>query len=65
MHVSGRFSQFQVTVLDNGLRVASENKFGEFCTVGVLVDSGSRYEVNYPSGINHFLEKLAFCVSMY
>ncbi|XP_060569343.1 mitochondrial-processing peptidase subunit alpha-like [Ruditapes philippinarum] len=50
----------QVTVLDNGLRVASENKFGEFCTVGVLIDSGSRYEVNYPSGINHFLEKLAF-----
>ncbi|XP_045195947.2 mitochondrial-processing peptidase subunit alpha-like [Mercenaria mercenaria] len=50
----------QVTTLDNGMRVASENKFGEFSTVGVLIDSGSRYEVNYPSGINHFLEKLAF-----
>ena len=24
----------KVTVLDNGLRVASENKFGQFCTVG-------------------------------
>ncbi|XP_060074706.1 mitochondrial-processing peptidase subunit alpha-like [Ylistrum balloti] len=50
----------QVTTLENGLRVASENKFGHFCTVGVLVDSGSRYEVAYPSGISHFLEKLAF-----
>jgi len=29
----------------------------------VLIDSGSRYEVLYPSGISHFLEKLAFKVS--
>lgn len=50
----------QVTVLENGLRVASQPKFGHFCTVGVLIDSGSRYEVLYPSGISHFLEKLAF-----
>lgn len=46
--------------MENGLRIASENKFGQFCTVGVLIDSGSRYEVAYPSGISHFLEKLAF-----
>ncbi|KAF2357599.1 Peptidase M16 C-terminal [Trinorchestia longiramus] len=50
----------RVTVLDNGIRVASEPKFGSFCTVGVVLDSGSRYEVAYPSGISHFLEKLAF-----
>lgn len=50
----------QVTVLSNGLTVASESRFGEFCTVGVIIDSGSRYEVHYPSGISHFLEKLAF-----
>lgn len=50
----------KVTVLENGLRVASENRFGNFSTVGVLLDSGSRYEVSYPSGISHFLEKLAF-----
>lgn len=24
----------RVTVLENGLRVASQNKFGQFCTVG-------------------------------
>ncbi|XP_021546663.1 mitochondrial-processing peptidase subunit alpha isoform X1 [Neomonachus schauinslandi] len=50
----------KVTMLDNGLRVASQNKFGQFCTVGILVNSGSRYEAKYLSGIAHFLEKLAF-----
>ncbi|KAM9858321.1 mitochondrial-processing peptidase subunit alpha [Aulostomus maculatus] len=49
-----------ITTLDNGLRVASQNKFGQFCTVGILVSSGSRHEAKYPSGIAHFLEKLAF-----
>lgn len=53
-------NQTQVTTLSNGLRVASENRFGQFCTVGVVIDSGPRYEVAYPSGISHFLEKLAF-----
>lgn len=55
----------RVTVLPNGLTVASENRFGEFCTVGVVIDSGSRYEVAYPSGISHFLEKLAFNSTKY
>ncbi|XP_075554383.1 mitochondrial-processing peptidase subunit alpha isoform X4 [Dermacentor variabilis] len=50
----------EVTTLNNGLRVASQNKFGQFCTVGVVIDSGSRYEAPYPSGVSHFLEKMAF-----
>ncbi|KAJ8286578.1 hypothetical protein GJAV_G00040770 [Gymnothorax javanicus] len=50
----------KVTTLENGLRVASQSKFGQFCTVGVLVNSGSRHEAKFPSGISHFLEKLAF-----
>eukprot|EP00095_Tigriopus_kingsejongensis_P010365 maker-scaffold2236_size18378-snap-gene-0.7 protein:Tk10365 transcript:maker-scaffold2236_size18378-snap-gene-0.7-mRNA-1 annotation:"mitochondrial processing peptidase alpha" len=49
-----------VTTLANGIRVASQPHFGQFCTVGVCIDSGSRFEVAYPSGISHFLEKLAF-----
>jgi len=53
-------SETKVTVLENGIRVASEQKFGQFCTVGVAIDSGSRYEVAFPSGISHYLEKLAF-----
>jgi hypothetical protein len=36
-------SSVQVTVLDNGLRVASQAKFGQFCTVGVCIDSGARF----------------------
>lgn len=73
-----------VTRLQNGLLVASENRFGQFCTAGgksiegiricnehnllnvfsvlVIINSGSRFEVAYPSGVSHFLEKLAFQV---
>uniref|UniRef100_A0A914WZ74 Mitochondrial-processing peptidase subunit alpha n=1 Tax=Plectus sambesii TaxID=2011161 RepID=A0A914WZ74_9BILA len=50
----------QITTLDNGLRIATEAHFGEYCTIGVAIDAGSRYEIAYPSGISHFLEKLAF-----
>jgi len=57
---SSQGSETNVTILDNGLKVASENRFGQFSTVGVIVDSGSRYESPYPSGVAHFLEKLSF-----
>ncbi|XP_043913802.1 mitochondrial-processing peptidase subunit alpha [Protopterus annectens] len=50
----------RITVLENGLQVASQNKFGQFCTVGILVNSGSRHEAKRLSGISHFIEKLAF-----
>ncbi|KAH7640275.1 hypothetical protein DERF_004789 [Dermatophagoides farinae] len=50
----------KITTLNNGLRVASQNKFGQFCTVGAVIDSGSRYERNHVNGISHFIEKLAF-----
>jgi len=50
----------KVTTLSNGVKVASQPRFGQFCTVGVCIDSGSRYEVAFPSGISHYLEKLAF-----
>ncbi|XP_068925296.1 mitochondrial-processing peptidase subunit alpha isoform X2 [Petaurus breviceps papuanus] len=55
----------KVTTLENGLRVASQNKFGQFCTVGILINSGSRHEAKYVGGIAHFLEKLAFSVSIW
>ncbi|XP_002736805.2 mitochondrial-processing peptidase subunit alpha-like, partial [Saccoglossus kowalevskii] len=53
----------KVTTLSNGLRVASQNKFGQFSTLGVFVNSGSRYEIDYKNGVSHFLEKLAFMSS--
>ena len=49
-----------ITTLPNGMKVTSDQTFGPFCTVGVLIDAGSRYEVDYPSGISHMLEKLAY-----
>lgn len=49
-----------ITRLSNGLRVASQEAFGQYSTIGVLVDAGSRYEVDYVSGVSHFLQKLAF-----
>lgn len=32
--------------------------------ISVVIDSGPRYEVAFPSGVSHFLEKLAFNVSV-
>ncbi|XP_074629514.1 mitochondrial-processing peptidase subunit alpha-like [Acropora palmata] len=49
-----------VTTLENGIRVASEDSFGQFSTIGVVIDAGSRYEVEYPAGLSHLLEKLSF-----
>ncbi|CAL8077747.1 unnamed protein product [Calicophoron daubneyi] len=50
----------KITTLPNGLRIASQNKFGVQCALGVIVDAGPRYEVNVKSGISHYLEKLGF-----
>ncbi|XP_015686072.1 mitochondrial-processing peptidase subunit alpha-like, partial [Protobothrops mucrosquamatus] len=50
----------EVSALEGGLRVASQRRFGPFCTLGVLINSGSRYEAKYTGGVAHFLEKLAF-----
>lgn len=35
----------QVTVLDNGLRVASQPKFGHFCTVGGMLKYNSIFRL--------------------
>lgn len=34
-----------------------------YIVLTVLVDAGSRYEVEYTSGISHFLQRLAFQVN--
>jgi processing peptidase subunit beta len=46
--------------LKNGLTVASEPSFGNTCTVGVYINSGSVYETKKTNGAAHFLEHLAF-----
>jgi len=50
----------KVTVLDNGLRVASEENYGQVTALGMFVDAGSRYETAANSGVSHLLEHMAF-----
>lgn len=50
----------QYTVLDNGLRICSEDSGIPTCTVGLWMDVGSRYENDSNNGVAHFLEHMAF-----
>jgi len=51
----------KVTVLPNGLRVATETiPFAETATVGMWINSGSRFETDATNGTAHFLEHLLF-----
>ena len=50
----------KVTQLPNGLRVATETGAGETATVGVWIDTGSRYEDEKTNGVAHFLEHMTF-----
>ncbi|KAG9483428.1 hypothetical protein GDO78_009377 [Eleutherodactylus coqui] len=50
----------QISTLDNGLRVASEESGQPTCTVGVWIAAGSRYENAKNNGVANFLEHLAF-----
>jgi len=50
----------QVTNLDNGLRVATEDSGAATATVGLWIDAGSRYETDHNNGVAHFLEHMAF-----
>eukprot|EP00741_Cyanophora_paradoxa_P002140 tig00000553_g2075.t1 len=52
----------KVTVLPNGLRVATERtpSINSTVSVGVWVDAGSRFETEKNNGVAHFLEHMAF-----
>eukprot|EP01133_Synstelium_polycarpum_P016698 gene16698-19851_t len=50
----------KVTTLSNGIRVATEQSFGETASIGVWVDSGSVYETDKNNGVAHFLEHMIF-----
>jgi hypothetical protein len=51
---------FEMTVLDNGVRVCTEKWDSPVCAVGAFIDAGSRYETLETSGTAHFLEHLLF-----
>ncbi|CAH1782949.1 unnamed protein product [Owenia fusiformis] len=46
--------------LENGVRIASEDSGIPTATVGVWIDTGSRYENAQNNGVAHFLEHMAF-----
>uniref|UniRef100_A0A8D8UCC6 Mitochondrial-processing peptidase subunit beta n=1 Tax=Cacopsylla melanoneura TaxID=428564 RepID=A0A8D8UCC6_9HEMI len=50
----------QITTIDNGLRVATEDSGAPTATVGIWIDAGSRYETDANNGVAHFLEHMAF-----
>lgn len=51
----------KVTTLPNGLRVATEAiPFAETSTVGIWINSGSRFETDENNGVAHFLEHILF-----
>lgn len=50
----------EITTLPNGVKIASENTPGSTVTVGVYVDSGSKYEQGAEQGLSHLLERMAF-----
>ncbi|KAL9838817.1 LOW QUALITY PROTEIN: cytochrome b-c1 complex subunit 1, mitochondrial [Geothlypis trichas] len=49
----------QVTTLENGLRVASEESNHPTCTVGVWIEAGSRYEDSKTNGTAFYVEHMA------
>ncbi len=51
---------FEMTTLDNGIRVCTERVDSGICSVGAFVDAGSRYETPETSGTAHFLEHIIF-----
>ena len=52
----------QITVLNNGVRVVSEERRGETASVGVFIKAGSRNETKANNGVAHFLEHMYFKV---
>jgi len=54
------YPETKTTTLSNGLRIASETSLGETATVGIWIDTGSRYETPETNGVAHFLEHMSF-----
>lgn len=50
--------QTQITTLDNGVRVVSQETYGQVCSIGILGDFGSRHESAL--GTAHLMELMAF-----
>ncbi|XP_035725315.1 mitochondrial-processing peptidase subunit beta-like [Vespa mandarinia] len=49
-----------VSTLNNGMKIATENSGASTATVGLWIDSGSRFEDDRNNGVAHFMEHMAF-----
>ncbi|KAB7501667.1 Mitochondrial-processing peptidase subunit beta [Armadillidium nasatum] len=50
----------RLSLLNSGLRVATEDSGSPTATVGLWIDTGSRFETDDNNGVAHFLEHMAF-----
>lgn len=50
-----------ITRLDNGIRVASQETYGQVTTFGLISNCGSRLETADNTGVNYLMELLAYC----
>lgn len=50
----------KMTILDNGVRVATEALPIPFAAVSLFIEAGSRFETACNNGITHFLEHMAY-----
>ncbi|CCI40389.1 unnamed protein product [Albugo candida] len=50
----------QISTLNSGLRVISQETYGQAATIGLFVNAGSRHEDEYTLGVSHMLEHLGF-----
>ncbi|KAK5983212.1 hypothetical protein GCK32_017096, partial [Trichostrongylus colubriformis] len=55
----------EVQTLKNGFRIAAEDNGKPTATVGVWIETGSRYENEENNGVAHFLERLMHKASEY
>lgn len=52
--------QTEISVLPSGLRVISQETYGQAATLGIFIDAGSRFEDDDSVGVSHLLEHLGF-----
>lgn len=50
----------QVSILSNGIRIATEYRPEPVASIALVVEAGSRYETAFNNGITHFIEHMAY-----
>ena len=53
-------NETDLTVLDNGIKVATEDSGAPTATIGLFVNTGSKYETAANNGVANFVEHLLF-----